>query len=84
MIPTFLQIHSTTALYLIALGLAGILMVLARTQKELKCFGCQVIAYIVLIFALAGIIFSVYLKYCCMKSLSLTASCPVISLQVNK
>jgi len=58
----FSEIYSTCALYLLALAFAGFLMIYCRSQKEVKCIGCQVIAYVVLIGALFGIIMMGYYK----------------------
>jgi hypothetical protein len=58
-----LHLSMAFGIYLIALTLAGMLMAYCRSRKELSCAGCQVIAYIVLVFALMGVICSAYYKF---------------------
>jgi hypothetical protein len=78
----FSEIHSTCALYLIAIALAGVLMLMCRTNKEVKCAGCQVISYFILILALLGLLFTGYYKICCWKQLNMGTSCPVVKAQM--
>lgn len=80
----FLHAFLAFGIYLIALSLAGILMIFSRVHKDVSCIGCQIIAYIVLIFSLMGIIGTGYYKLYMLQHGYLTPSpCPMTKIMMQ-